>query len=459
MKRASASDSDQSKHCRELAVEILFKVEKKNAYADILLDQALKKSSLPLRDRALLTQLAYGTLRWRGQIDWHLSRYLSRPLPSMDAYLRNVLRLALYQLLFLDKVPAYAAVNEGVEQAKKYGGKKAGGLVNGVLRRILREKDQLSYPEPELGLVPYLSVLWSHPDWLVKKWLEDFGREEVELLLKANNEEAPLTLRANRLKGKRDDLILSLLEAGLDAAPTLWSPQGIRVRGSAGVEGLPGFAKGLFQVQGEASQLVAHLLDPKPGERILDACAAPGGKATHLAELMDDRGELVAADISARGLEKLEQNVQRLELHSIRSIQVDLLQGLTGPLAAPYDRMLLDAPCSALGTLRSHPEAKWHRSEADIERLGKVQKRLLRKLADYLKRGGILVYATCTLTREENEGVIEDFLDQEDGFTLESAATYLPREGVGLTSGDYFTVLPHKHDSDGFFAARLRKES
>lgn len=459
MKRASASDSDQSKHCRELAVEILFKVEKKNAYADILLDQALKKSSLPLRDRALLTQLAYGTLRWRGQIDWHLSRYLSRPLPSMDAYLRNVLRLALYQLLFLDKVPAYAAVNEGVEQAKKYGGKKAGGLVNGVLRRILREKDQLSYPEPELGLVPYLSVLWSHPDWLVKKWLEDFGREEVELLLKANNEEAPLTLRANRLKGKRDDLILSLLEAGLDATPTLWSPQGIRVRGSAGVEGLPGFAKGLFQVQGEASQLVAHLLDPKPGERILDACAAPGGKATHLAELMDDRGELVAADISSRGLEKLEQNVQRLELHSIRSIQVDLLQGLTGPLAAPYDRMLLDAPCSALGTLRSHPEAKWHRSEADIERLGKVQKRLLRKLADYLKRGGILVYATCTLTREENEGVIEDFLDQEDGFTLESAATYLPREGVGLTSGDYFTALPHKHDSDGFFAARLRKES
>lgn len=459
MKRASASDSNHTKHCRELAVEILFKVENRSAYANVLLDQALKKHSLSLRDRALLTQLVYGALRWRGTIDWHLSRYLSRPLPDMDSYLRNLLRLALYQLLFLDKVPDYAAVNEGVEQAKKYGGKRAGGMINAVLRRILREKDRLTYPKPEVGLVPYLSARWSHPEWMIKRWLEYFGSEEVNLLLEANNREAPLILRANCLRGSRQTLLETFLKAGLEAAATPWSPQGICVKGSAGVEELPGFAEGLFQVQGEASQLVGYLLDPKPGERILDACAAPGGKTTHLAELMKDRGELVAVDISARGLEKLKQNVQRLNLRSIRSIHVDVLQRLKGPLAAPYDRILLDAPCSALGTLRSHPEAKWHKSEADIERLGKVQKRFLRNLAAYLKPGGILLYATCTLTREENEETVEDFLDQESGFTLQAAATYLPREAMGLTRGDYFMALPHKHDTDGFFAARLRKEN
>jgi len=443
--------------CRELAVEILLKVEKKNAYADILLDHSLKKGSLSSRDRALLTQLVYGALRWRGRIDWHLSQFLHRSLSGTNAYIRNLLRLTLYQLLFLDKVPDYAAVNEGVELAKRHGGARAGGLVNGVVRRILREKDKLPDPDPKDDAILYLSVRWSHPDWLVKKWLGYFGREETESLLKANNQESPLTLRANRLKGDRESLREKLRARGFNAAPTRWSPQGIQLKSAGAADQLPGFQEGFFQVQGEASQLIGYLVDPQPGERVLDACAAPGGKTTHLAELMGDNGELIVTDISVKGLEKLKHNVQRLGLTSVRPFAVDVSRGLTGALALPYDRILVDAPCSGLGTLRSHPEAKWQKDERDIRRLSKLQKKIVRRLSSYLKPGGILVYATCTLTREENEGVVEDFLDHERGFVLDNARDTLPREAKHMVSGKYFLALPHKHNTDGFFAARMRK--
>ena len=457
LKKVSASDPNGEKGCRELAVEILLKVEKKNAYADLLLDHSLKKASLSLRDRALLTQLVYGTLRWRGRIDWHLSRSLHRSLASMNAYLRNLLRLTLYQLLFLNKVPDYAAVNEGVELAKRHGGARAGGLVNGVARKILREKSKLLNPDPPGDVARYLSILWSHPDWLVRKWLDYFGREDTESLLKANNQESPLTLRVNRLKGDRETLLKRLRGMGFDAAPTPWSPQGIRVKAASAVDQLPGFQEGLFQVQGEASQLIGYLLDPRAGERVLDGCAAPGGKTTHLAELMEDKGELIATDISAKGLEKLKQNVQRLALKSVRPFPVDVTRELTGPLALPYDRVLIDVPCSGLGTLRSHPEAKWQRDERDIPRLSRLQKKIVNQLCSHLKSGGILVYATCTLAREENEGVVEDFLDRQRDFVLENAGSHLPQEAQHLVCGKYFLALPHKHNTDGFFAARMRK--
>ena len=453
----SASETDIRKGCRDLGAEILFKVEKRNAYADILLDYYLKKVPLSPRDRALLTQLVYGTLRWRGTIDWHLSRSLRLPLSSMNSYLRNLLRLTLYQLLFLNKVPDYAAVNEGVELAKRYGGTRAGALVNGVMRKILREKDRLPNPDPQGDAGAYLSVSLSHPDWLVRRWLLQFGREETEALLRANNEEPHLTLRVNRLKGERETLMERLKGMGFEAIPTLWSPQGIRLRDSAPVDQLPGFQEGFFQIQGEASQLVGYLLDPRPGERILDSCAAPGGKATHLAELIEDRGEIIATDISARGVEKLKQNVQRLGLMSVRPFHIDVTKGLEGPLAAPYDRILIDAPCSALGTLRSHPEAKWQKDKRDIQRLSKLQRRLVHRISSHLKPGGILVYATCTLTPEENEQVVGTFLDCQRDFVLESAGNHLPQEAQQLTCGNYFLALPHKHNTDGFFAARMRK--
>lgn len=453
---SASAPANNPRGCRELAVEILLKVETRKAYADILLDHVIERTALPARDRALLTQLVYGTLRWRGRLDWHLNRSLSRSLAGTKPYLRNLLRLTLYQLLFLDRVPDYAAVNEAVDLAKKRGGEKAGGLVNAVARAVLRERERRE-PDVESGRVSRLAVFCSHPEWLVKKWLDYFGADETEALLTANNQESFLTLRANRLRGERTALLELLRAKGFDAEPAPWAPQGIRLKQGSAPDRLPGFEQGLFQVQGEASQLIAHILDPRPGERILDGCAAPGGKTTHIAELMEDRGEVIATDLSAQGLEKLKQNVRRLAVTSVKPFPVDLQRGLTGALAAPYDRILVDAPCSGLGTLRSHPEAKWHREERDIRRLSKLQKKILRQAAGYLKPGGVLVYSTCTLTREENEEVVEDFLDREKNWTLESVEGYLPGEARALIRGEYFLALPHKHDTDGFFAARMRK--
>jgi 16S rRNA (cytosine967-C5)-methyltransferase len=459
LKKARASEPGGALGCRALAVEALLKVEARKAYADILLDRALRNHSLLSQDRRLLTQLVYGALRWRGKLDWILEKIVHRPLAGMDPYLRNLLRLTVYQILFLDKVPDYAAVNESVELAKRYGGASAGGLVNAVARRLLREKERLTAPDSGADLVARLSVSWSHPEWLVRQWLAYFGPVDTEALLRANNGEAPVVVRANRLKIDRESLIENLCTAGIDATPGPHSPQAVVLRSASAIDQLPGFKEGLFMVQGEASQLIGLLMDPQPGERILDACAAPGGKTTHLAELMDDRGEIVASDISRRGIEKVRQNIRRLGLGSVRPIQADMIFELTGERALSYDRILADLPCSGLGTLRSHPEAKWHRERKDIERLSALQRKLLDRLSTYLKPGGDLVYSTCTLMPQENEDVVEDFLERHEEFVLQNAAEFLPESARPMVRGNYFLALPHRDGADGFFAARMRKKA
>jgi 16S rRNA (cytosine967-C5)-methyltransferase len=445
------------KSSRAIAADILHAVETRRAFADILLDRALHTNNLSDSDRALATEIVYGTLRWRGRIDWTLGLLTRKPLEDMDVYLRNVLRLTLYQIMFLDRVPAYAAVNEAVELAKRYGGRAAAGLVNAIARSLLRDKERLAKIDIAGDRIRRLAVKWSHPEWLVQNWLNYFGGDEIEDLLKADNEAPPLVVRANRLKIRREELIARFRHDDIDTEAAPHAPQAIRIRGGVSVEKLPGFTVGLFFVQAEASQLVAQLLAPRPGERIWDASAAPGGKATHVAELMDDKGEIVATDISARGIERLRQNIARLGIGSIRPALADAAAELPEDLAAPYDRILADLPCTGLGTLRSHPEAKWLKSDADIRRLGQLQKKILERVSAYLKPGGTLVYSTCTLTRAENEDVVEDFLRGHKDYTLEDAAEFLPAGAEKMTRGKYFMALPHRDDTDGFFAARMRK--
>jgi 16S rRNA (cytosine967-C5)-methyltransferase len=452
-----ASSEEGQKSVRQLASEILLKVEVRKAYADILLDQALKTPTLDDRDRALLTELTYGTLRWRGNIDGQLSRYLRQSLAKTDPLIRNLLRLSVYQLLFLDKIPDYAAVNEAVELAKIHSGGKTAGFVNAVLRNFLRRQagtDQVALDDPSAKL---LAVAYSHPEWLVTRWLNEFGAESAKALMRANNERAPLVLRVNLLKGTREKLLDRFLAAGIEANATPWSPQGITLLSGPAVDKLPGFADGLFQVQGEASQLVTYLLSPLPGERILDACAAPGGKCAHIAETMQDRGELIAVDPSARGIAKIRDNMSRLEHGWAQVVQADASEELPQSLRSPYDRILVDAPCSGLGTLRGHPEIKWHRNENDIRRLSRLQAKILRRVAGYLKPNGVLLYATCTLTREENEDLIGAFLAQDKEFELDDAARYLPGQATHMVRDKFFLALPQRDNTDGFFAARMRK--
>lgn len=451
------SNEKTSADVRRLASEILARVDTRKAYADILLDHRLKDTALSDRDRALLTELAYGTLRWRGKIDARLNLYIRRSLESTDPFVRNLLRVAFYQILFLDKIPDYAAVNEAVQLAKAHGGDKVAGFVNAVLRSFLREQDRTAPAQPVNDWQAALAIEQSHPRWLVEKWLDYFGRKETEALMRANNEAAPLVLRVNSCKSNRDALLALLIKSDISAVATQWSPAGIWVNSRSRVDQLPGFREGLFQVQGEASQLVGYLLSPGKGERILDACAAPGGKTTHIAELMADTGQVIALDKSERGIEKIRENVARLALASVRAAKSDVSHELPSALRSPYDRVLVDAPCSGLGTLRSHPEIKWHRNETDIKRLSQLQRSIVDRVVHYLKPGGVLVYSTCTLTRDENEKVVEDFLEHHKEFVLDNAAGYLPGEASALVRGNYFMALPHWHNTDGFFAARMRK--
>jgi len=451
----TASNGETS--VRRLASEILLKVDIQKAYADILLDQRIRIQRLQERDRALLTELVYGTLRWRGAIDAQLNRHLRRPLAETDPFIRNLLRVTLYQLLFLDKIPDYAAVNEAVQLAKKHGGGKVAGFVNGALRNFLRRNNETATPQATDDSIAVLAVKYSHPEWLVKKWLEYFGLEGAKELMRANNERSPLVLRVNTLKSDRRALLDLLERNGVTAVATQWSPEGVWVQSGSAVDGLPGFHQGLFQVQGEASQLVAYLLASQPEERVLDACAAPGGKTTHIAELMNDAGEVTALDISARGIEKIRDNAARLGLTSVRALRSDASRDFPGSFLGHFDRVLVDAPCSGLGTLRSHPEIKWHRNPSDIERLGRLQEKILDRVVPCLRPGGVLVYSTCTLTRDENEQVVESFLKAHREFELENAAGYLPEQAKSMVQGSYFLALPHRHNTDGFFAARMRK--
>jgi 16S rRNA (cytosine967-C5)-methyltransferase len=449
----SVFEPQQKQTIRQLAAEILLTVDTRNAYADALLDHTLKSAALEDRDRALLTEIVYGTLRWRGRLDACLKPWIRRSLRETDPFIRNLLRLSVYQLIFLDRIPDYATVNEAVELAKAHAGGSAAGFTNGVLRNVLRgNKAELTKDSVE-----DFAQYWSHPKWLVERWLKYFGTDEVEALLKANNDEAPLVLRTNSTRGSRPALLDLFRSKDVKASPSAWSPDGIIIQSRLPVDQLPGFADGSFQVQGEASQLVTYLLDPRPGERILDACAAPGGKTTHIAEVMKNQGKIVALDISPKGIERVEQNARRLGLISIQPLCADASHPLRAPLDELYDRVLVDAPCSGFGTLRSHPEIKWHRSESDIKRLSLLQKKIFLRAASYLKEDGVLVYSTCTLIEDENEKVVEDFLNRHGEFVLEDAAGYLPDEAKSMTRGHYFLASPHRHNTDGFFAARMRK--
>jgi 16S rRNA (cytosine967-C5)-methyltransferase len=439
---------------RQLAAAILLKVEIREAYADVLLDQNLQKHKLAERDRALLTELVYGALRWRGAIDARLARLLRRPLGATDDFVRNLLRITVYQMFFLDKIPDYAAVNEAVELAKRQSGARSAGFVNGVLRNLLRQKSRASQPKNK-STNPVEE--FSHPQWLIDRWIAEFGESEAHALLLANNQKAPLALRANRLKVSREQLLEHWLGTAVTANVSQWSPDGIVVSAGGSVTQLPGWEQGLFQVQSESAQLIAYLLAPEADEHILDACAAPGGKSCHIAELMNDSGAVIAVDNSARGVERIRANAERLNLRSIRAVAADVTQLPSEQFSRAFDRILVDAPCSGLGTLRGHPEIKWRRQASDIERLSRLQEKILQCITDYLKPGGVLVYSTCTLTGEENDRIVENFLAEHKEFELQDAARYLPQQARRMMRGEYLQALPQHHNTDGFFAARLRK--
>lgn len=443
---------------RELALKVLKEVEDRDAYADILLDHWLSRHPLPQRERALATELTFGTLRRRNTLDWVIEAFSRRPVVKMDLWVRNILRLGAYQLLFLDRIPAHAAVDESVKLAHRFGSYGAAAFVNAVLRRVASEP-RPTLPPLEENPVAHLALLHSHPEWLVKRWLEQFGRSETEALCLANNQVPPLTLRVNTLKATSNMVKERLEAAGLEVESGHYLAEALTVKKGGAPQDLPGYRDGWFTVQDESSMLVAHVLAPEPEEMVVDMASAPGGKTTHLAERMGNHGSILAADLHEHRLNSVQELARRLGISIIKTLVADgreLVQLFPGQA----DRVLLDAPCSGLGVLRRNPEARWRKRPQDIPGLVRLQRELLEAGGRLLKPGGILVYSTCTILPEENQGVIEGFLQDHPDFTREDLTPFLPEPlsaEPGVKEG-WLQLYPHHHGTDGFFLARLRKK-
>jgi 16S rRNA (cytosine967-C5)-methyltransferase len=411
------------------------------------------------KDRALATDLTYGVLRWRGRLDWVIGQLSTTPVHKIDPFVLNILRLGLYQILFLSRVPLSAAVNESVELAKAKAPSWVVRFVNGVMRAAARKAKGIPLPGDDGDPARALAIRESHPLWLVERWLKRYGAEETRRLCQANNQVPPVTVRVNTLKTSREVLLVGLRDDAREIAPTRYAPDGISLRGLKGaVDEIPCFKEGLFHVQDEGAQLIGHFVDPKPGEHVLDACAGFGGKAGQIAQLMKNRGKVTAMDNQLWKLLELQGAMMRLGVSAVSTWHHDLSTSTPVALAGAFDRILLDAPCSGLGVLRRNPDAKWKRDEADIARLASDQHLFLGCLAPLVKTGGILVYAVCSLEPEEGEQVVRRFLEEQTGFVVDRGPGEFPSRYQGMMDrSGFFRSLPYKHQMDGFFAVRMKR--
>ncbi len=441
---------------RQAAYDVIRAVN--SGRADLPAALARIRAKLPdERDRALAAEIAAGTLRWQGAFDLVIAAFAKRAPAKLDPEVLDVLRMTIFQLLHLDRIPASAAVNDAVNLVSKAGKRSASGLANAVLRRVSRERGALPLPprpgdeSDRAAAVAYLSGSLSHPAWLAGRWLDRYGLTAAEAWAAFDNHPAALTLRANTLRIGREALAGRLAEAGVATEPTRFAGGGLVVTsGNPLLTPLAG--EGLFIVQDEASQLVAELVQPQPGETILDACASPGGKTTAMAAAMNDRGLIVATDVRGRRVDLLARTVSSSGATCVRVVQADA--GNVLPFERRFDCVLLDAPCSGLGTLRRDPEIRWRRAEDSLAPLAAAQLAMLERAAEVLAPGGRLVYSTCSSEPEENEQVIARFLATRGDFVVRPVGGAFERFS---TAEGHFRTLPFRDQLEAFFAAMLVK--
>lgn len=435
-------------------------MERGSAFADSLLDRSFEKKDLLPLDRAFIKELVYGVLRQRGLLDWVIEKYSTRRLNRIRPWTRNILRMGSYQLLFLTKVPLSAAINESVKLAKRYGGIPSASFVNAVLREIDRRRDELRYPEVSEDPVKALAVRYSHPEWMVKRWMERYGIDGTAALCEANNKIPPLTIRTNTLKAERKELADELKKEGVAVELVEVAPTALKIESPVPIKELNTFKKGWFYIQDEGAQLISLILSPAHGERVLDACAAPGGKGTHIAELMGNKGEVIAIDNDRDRLKLVRDNARRLGIDIIKTYKADASKDLARHTVAgkKFHKIIVDAPCSGLGILRRHPEGKWRKREELIHKYRRLQTDILEAVSVLLSPDGVLLYSTCSMEPEENEEIIEDFIKRHPDYKVDDPEPYLPPRAKAFTDeAGFFRTFLNPYGMDGFFAARLSK--
>lgn len=452
---------------RLLAVRVLERVERLRSYADLALHHALAQSNLPSTDRALATEIVYGTLRWRGRIDWLLEHALDRKLSDLEPIVVTALRAGVYQLAFMDRVPESAAVDESVRCVRALHAERATGLVNAVLRRVAREHAGWPLPRVEEDPVAHVRDACSMPEWLARRFVEAWGAPAAAAFAAACNAPPPLAVRVNRARHTRDALLETLRERHPEAYPCPLAPHGIVLARKGDPRRDPGFVAGDFTVQDEASQLVLEMLGACGDEHVLDACAAPGTKTTGIAEALGAGGTVLALDRHAERLKLIARATRRLGLTGVRTLVQDATRSLDDLPAGgepearavdrPFDRILVDAPCSGIGALRRNPDARWRVQPEDPARLALTQGRILDRVVGVLRPGGTLVYSTCTVLEEENEKVVDAFLDRHADCRLAPVDTLPAAVRPCVDERGLLRTRPDLHDADGFFAARIVK--
>lgn len=437
---------------RELALQILAAAESRRAYSDRLLQSRLRDASLPPEEARLVTALVQGVLRRRGTLDHHLAALAGTNWPRLPLWIRSALRIGAFQLLFLDRVPASAAVGESVALAKQYGHPGTAGLVNAVLRK-LASGTRVPLPDAEADPVAHYAVKHSHPEWIVRRWLSRCGAETLERWLIADNEEPRVSVRANANRLTSEALAERLALAGHAATPAPNGGPVLLLSGGFVASGSPLFRDGLLSLQDEAESVVVAVLDPAPGDRVLDLCAAPGGKASQIAERVAPGGRVVAMERHPSRAAALRVNLLgRLGLSGVDVVAGD---GIAPPLAGTFDRVLLDAPCSGLGVLRRRADARWRKNEPVIAAMAALQRPLLAAAAALTRPGGVLVYSVCSLELEETDEIVDSFLAANREWTRADARAFLPSAFHG--SDTALRATPFTHGTDGVFAARLSR--
>jgi len=442
---------------REISLAALLEVEKMDGYSNIVLNRMLNKSNLEPADRRLTTKLMYGVLENRNLLDHIIRQNINFRINKLDPAIRCILRMGIYQILFMENIPDSAAVNEAVKLAKAHQ-KRYSGFVNGVLRNFVRSDKAYKLPSREKDLLNHLTVVYSHPNWIVEKWLKRYGAEFTEALLKSNNDTPELYGRVNTMKTNRESLIQKLELQGFLVEPGLLPDAfTVKTENAGSLADSEAFKNGEFTIQDIAAQAVGHVAAPESGQFVIDMCAAPGGKSTHMAALMNDEGRVLSWDIYEHKINKINENVERLGLKSVEAKLNDaLIKDET--LVGQADVVLIDAPCSGLGIIRRKPEIKFNKVSEDILELSDIQSDMLNMGAQYVKSGGHLIYSTCTIEPEENEEQVRAFLDRHPEFQVEKIENdELPATWIPNQEG-FITLYPHIHGTDGFFICKMVKK-
>lgn len=456
------NNADKISVAREQAVQLVYEVTEQGAYANLALMKTLRHSKLNLADRSLLTNLVNGTIRMIKHLDWVLNLLLKQDINKQNPWLRSILRVSAYQIMFMDRIPHFASVNDAVEMSRKHCNTNLAKVTNGVLRNLIRHKDNLKYPPP--GSPEYLAVYYSHPQELVDNLLNIYGAEQCEKILTYNNQPARIDFRVNTLNTNREELIRELQQDGVKCHASPQLPWCIRIEAmQSSLEDLPAYKEGRFYVQNEAAMLAAIILDPIPGKKVLDLCCGVGGKTTHMAENMKNRGLIKAYDSYAKKINILEANCTRLGIKIVDANTKDIMLLEENE---PAQSVMLDAPCSGTGVLNRRSDARWNKDITVIKQLSSLQLQFLQKAGSLLDDGGYLLYSTCSILPDENEKVVQAFIgdhgDSPHGFQLvgfDQKLTFLPldtRDKENARQG-MLTLLPGKYDTDGMFFALMQK--